>query len=198
MPERTVFSAWKPSSTEKKAGHVVPGRSRCMSKTSLPAPRRAAAFGLSYRTAADSDRALLARIYASTRADEVASTGWPAGQQRQFLQMQFDAQDAHYRQHYPDALWLVIQKGIVPAGRLYIEDRERERRIIDIALLPEFRGRGWGEAILRDLMEAAAETGRGVSIHVEKTNPAMRLYRRLGFRTVEDKGVYDLMEWVAG
>lgn len=56
----------------------------------------------------------------------------------------------------------------------------------------------WGEAVLRDLMEAAAENGRGVSIHVEKTNPAMRLYKRLGFRTDEDKGVHDLMEWTAG
>ena len=174
------------------------GRTRRLMKTTLPVPVRAAAFGLSYRAAGDSDRALLARIYASTRADEVARTGWPAEQQRQFLQMQFDAQDAHYRQHYPDALWLVIQLGVAPVGRLYLEDRERELRIIDIALLPEFRGRGWGEAILRDLMEAAAETGRGVSIHVEKTNPAMRLYRRLGFRTTEEKGVYDLMEWVAG
>lgn len=168
-----------------------------MPRTALPLPRRAAEFGLSYRSAADSDRALLARIYASTRADEVAGTGWPAEQQRQFLQMQFDAQDAHYRQHYPGALWLVIQKGFVPAGRLYIEDWDRELRIIDIALLPEFRGRGWGEAVLRDLMEATGATGRAVSIHVEKTNPAIRLYKRLGFRTVEDKGVHDLMEWSA-
>ena len=168
-----------------------------MPKTSLPVPRRAAAHGLSYRPASDSDRALLARIYASTRVDEVATTGWPAEQQQHFLQMQFDAQDAHYRQHYPDALWLILQQGIVPAGRLYIEDWDSELRIIDIALLPEFRGRGWGEAVLRDLMDATAETGRRVSIHVEKTNPAMRLYRRLGFRTVEDKGVYDLMAWRA-
>jgi hypothetical protein len=36
-----------------------------------------------------------------------------------------------------------------------------------------------------------------VTIHVEKNNPAMRLYRRLGFTAVEDKGVYDLMRWVA-
>jgi hypothetical protein len=36
-----------------------------------------------------------------------------------------------------------------------------------------------------------------VSIHVEKLNPAMGLYRRLGFICVEDKGVYDLMHWNA-
>lgn len=167
-------------------------------KTALPQPVRAAEHGLSYRPASESDRPLLQRIYASTRADEVASTGWPPEQQQQFLQMQFEAQDTHYREHYPDALWLVIQKGILPAGRLYLEDWIRELRIIDIAILPEFRGKGGGEAILRDLMEQTAATGRAVSIHVEKTNPAMSLYKRLGFETIEDKGVYDLMRWSVG
>jgi len=61
--------------------------------------------------------------------------------------------------------------------------------------LPERRGRGLGEALLRDLMDEAAAAGKDVSIHVEKLNPAMRLYRRLGFAIEEDKGVYDLMRW---
>ena len=47
-------------------------------------------------------------------------------------------------------------------------------------------------------MEQTAATGRAVSIHVEKTNPAMSLYKRLGFETIEDKGVYDLMRWSVG
>ena len=46
-------------------------------------------------------------------------------------------------------------------------------------------------------MDEAAACGKDVSIHVEKFNPAMRLYRRLGFTTEEDKGVYDLMRWSA-
>ena len=80
-------------------------------------------------------------------------------------------------------------------GRLYIERWPSQHRIIDIAFLPEHRGRGYGEPLLRDLMDEAAAAGKDVSIHVEKHNPAMRLYRRLGFATCEDKGVYDLMRW---
>ena len=163
--------------------------------TDIPKPARAAEHGLSYRPATGADLSVLARIYASTRAEEVARTGWPVEQQNAFLQQQFEAQHAHYREHYPDAQWLLIVQGIIPVGRLYLEDWPSQLRIIDIALLPEFRGRGFGEAILRDLMEATAPTGRKVSIHVEKTNPAMKLYRRLGFVTIEDKGVYDLLEW---
>jgi ribosomal protein S18 acetylase RimI-like enzyme len=83
-------------------------------------------------------------------------------------------------------------------GRLYIERWPTQHRIIDIAFLPEHRGKGLGEALLRDLLDEAAAAAKDVSIHVEKLNPAMRLYRRLGFVTEEDKGVYDLMRWMAG
>ncbi|MEQ8736991.1 MAG: GNAT family N-acetyltransferase, partial [Hoeflea sp.] len=62
-------------------------------------------------------------------------------------------------------------------------------------LMPAFRGRGLGAALLRDIMEKAETVRKAVGIHVEKANPAMRLYHRLGFRTIEDKGVYDLLRW---
>lgn len=163
--------------------------------TARPMPARAAPFGIRYRDATVADRALLEMIYASTRAQEVATTGWPEAQQRDFLQMQFAAQHNYYQANYPDALWLIIECDGDPAGRLFLEDWSGELRIIDIALLPSYRRQGIGEAILHDLMDRTAATGRAVSIHVEKTNPAMSLYRRLGFETVEDKGVYDLLEW---
>jgi ribosomal protein S18 acetylase RimI-like enzyme len=83
----------------------------------------------------------------------------------------------------------------VPAGRLYVDRRPGDLRIVDVALLPEFRGRGIGEALIRDLQRAAAAEGRIVSIHVELTNPAARLYERLGFVLAEDLGVYRRMEW---
>ena len=50
---------------------------------------------------------------------------------------------------------------------------------------------------LGGMLDEAAAAGKAMSIHVEKYNPAMRLYRRLGFVTEEDKGVYDLMRWRA-
>lgn len=166
-----------------------------MAKTKIPIPRRAKEAGLTYRDMGERDLKLSAEIYASTRREEIAQTGWPPDQQAQFLQSQFYAQHKHYQEHYPDAAWLIIGLGFAPVGRLYLEEWTKETRIIDIAFLPQFRGKGWGEAVLRDLMEDAAARGVGVSIHVEKNNPAMRLYKRLGFEFVEDKGVYDLMAW---
>jgi GNAT superfamily N-acetyltransferase len=156
---------------------------------------RVADAGLTFRPIAGVDLPFLTRVYASTRAEELAVTPLTEEQKAAFLEAQFRLQHAHYQKYYPEADWLVIQYGGEDLGRLYIERWPSQHRIIDIALLPEHRGKGLGEALLRDLLDEAAAAGKDVSIHVEKYNPAMRLYRRLGFTTEEDKGVYDLMRW---
>lgn len=144
----------------------------------------------------DADLPFLLEVYASTRADEVAQTGWPPDRQRDFLAMQFDAQHAHYQQHYPNARFDVVEVDGRPAGRLYVYRGEAETRIVDIALLPDSRGQGIGGALVRALLDEAAAAGRAVSIHVERMNPALRLYRRLGFEVARDEGgIYLLMRW---
>ena len=140
----------------------------------------------------------LCALYRSTREEEMAQVPWSDAEKQQFITMQFEAQHAHYQTHYPEADWLVVERGGQPVGRLYLERWPSEHRIIDIALIPAARGQGFGSAILRDVMDEAAAAEKGVGIHVEKTNPAMRLYQRLGFEVVEDKGVYDLLLWTPG
>lgn len=162
----------------------------------MPPPLRAAAgLGVSCRPSTDEDLPFLAAVYASTRLEEVAATGWPQEMQLQFLAHQADAQHRHYRGHYPDAEWLVIERGGEAIGRLFIEEWPSQIRLIDISLLPQGRGAGVGSAILADLKDAAAAAGKPLTIHVERNNPAMRLYRRLGFAKIDEHGVYDLMEW---
>lgn len=158
---------------------------------------RAAAAGCRFRRITDADLPFLARVYASTRADELGSVPWSESEKAAFLDTQFRAQHMHYQAHYPNADWLIVSQQAGDIGRLYIERWPTQHRIIDIALLPEHRGKGIGEALLRDLLDEATGAGKPVSIHVEKFNPAMRLYRSLGFVTAEDKGVYDLMRWSA-
>lgn len=158
---------------------------------------RAAKAALQFRPATDDDLALLCRIYGSTRESELAPVPWTPEQKAAFIAMQFNAQHTHYRQHYPTAQWLIVLRDGVPIGRLYLDRWGGEHRIIDIALLPDYRGQGFGAALLQDVLDEAAASGSAVTIHVEHNNPAMRLYRRLGFTAVEDKGVYLLMRWTA-
>ncbi|WFU33486.1 GNAT family N-acetyltransferase [Bradyrhizobium brasilense] len=158
---------------------------------------RAAQAGCGFRRLTEADLPFLGRLYAATRAEELAPVPWSEADKAAFLDQQFRAQHAHYRHYYPNADWLVITHGDEDIGRFYIERWPSQHRIIDIAFMPVHRGKGYGEALLRDATDEAAAAGKDVSIHVEKLNSAMRLYRRLGFTTEEDKGVYDLMRWRA-
>ena len=144
----------------------------------------------------DEDMEILFRVYASTRAEEMAMVvDWTEEQKEAFLRMQFQAQHAWYQEHYIGAQFDLLLVDGAPAGRLYVHRRESEIRLVDISLLPEFRGSGAGTKLLRELMSEAEAAGKPLTIHVEKYNPAMRLYLRLGFKPIDDRGPYDLMEW---
>jgi GNAT superfamily N-acetyltransferase len=149
------------------------------------------------RRALPVDRPFLLQVYASTRASEMALVAWTDAQKDAFLRMQFDAQDAYYRENYKTAEFLVILEGETPAGRLYVDRWADEIRLMDVALLPEYRGKGIGTRLRLDLQEEARQRGTPLRIHVEHMNPALALYERLCFRPVEDRGVYRLLEWRA-
>lgn len=109
--------------------------------------------------------------------------------------MQFNAQHKYYQENYTGSKFDIILNNNVPVGRLYVARWEKEIRIIDIALLSKYRRKGIGSMLLKDIMAEAAKIGKTVSIHVEHYNPALGLYEGLGFRKIDDTGVYFLMEW---
>ncbi len=154
-------------------------------------------LSLRLRTVIPGDDSFLAGVYASSRADELAVTGWSEEQKEIFCRRQFDAQSAYYAVNYPGASFQVIERDGVSIGRLYVARWEKEIRIVDITLLPEFRGSGIGTKLLRDLQDEARTASKSLTIHVERFNPALRLYERLEFQQIEDKGVYLLMRWSA-
>jgi ribosomal protein S18 acetylase RimI-like enzyme len=125
----------------------------------------------------------------------MARVPWSGEQKRAFLDLQFEAQDRHYRAWFPAARFEVIERDDRPVGRLIVDRGDDAIRIVDIALVPEQRGAGLGGSLLRGLLDEAAASGRPVRIHVEHGNPARRLYERLGFDRIEDQGVYELLEW---
>jgi ribosomal protein S18 acetylase RimI-like enzyme len=141
------------------------------------------------------DQEFLFAVYASTRAEELKPVPWSETQKHEFLRMQFNLQTKHYHQYYPDAAYQIILLGDRAIGRLYVDRGKDQILLIDIALLPEYRGAGIGGHLVKDLLSEAAAEHKPVRIHVEWQNPALRLYTRLGFRLLENKGVYYLMEW---
>ena len=152
---------------------------------------------ITFRKAQPGDENFLRLVYASTRAAELALVPhWSEDQKSSFVSQQFEAQDTHYKLVYPDAEYLIINIDSGAAGRLYVHYAPKDIRIIDIALLDDFRGQGYGSRILKGILQGAQASGRTVSIHVEKVNPALSLYQKLGFQIIEDThGLYYLMKW---
>ncbi|MDQ0346157.1 GNAT family N-acetyltransferase [Ancylobacter vacuolatus] len=157
----------------------LPGSLRCL--------------GLSLRFETPKDAPFLAALFASVRRPEFEGNGWPDDVRHAFLADQFRLQVAHYARYYADAAFLIVERQGVPIGRLYLHRGPREHRIVDISLLPETRNQGIGGALLDMACTEASRLGRLASIHVEKNNPAQRLYRRKGFVPAGESGPYWLM-----
>jgi ribosomal protein S18 acetylase RimI-like enzyme len=141
------------------------------------------------------DAELLFRIFASTREHALALTGLPAVQIDALLRMQFRAQDQQYRTDHPGLEDSVILVDGVAAGRLRVAGDDAAVHLLDIALLPEHRGRGTGTALIRDLQSEAAAADLPLRLQVARTNPATSLYLRLGFEPDAGDDVYQAMAW---
>jgi ribosomal protein S18 acetylase RimI-like enzyme len=151
---------------------------------------------LTHRRVTAADEGFLRHLDASTHADEMAALPLSDAQKAAFLDMQFRARQAGYRTQCPEAEdWLLLEDER-PVGRLCVDRRTVEIHIVDIALLPECRGRGLGTALLSELHSGAAEAGLPLRLHVAAASPARRLYERLGFVAVRQEGLHLLMESV--
>jgi ribosomal protein S18 acetylase RimI-like enzyme len=146
--------------------------------------------GVGLRPASATDLPLLHRIYSSTRQDELLALDWAVPEKAAFLQQQFDLQHRYYHAHFPAAQFCIIECAGHDIGRWYLDRAGAELRLIDIALLPDWRKRGIGSKLLRSLMEQADECGRHILLHVEANNPALAWYARLGFAPLANNGVY--------
>lgn len=89
------------------------------------------------------------------------------------------------------AVWLHIFTADEP-GFGYVDDETPE---LSIALLPTYRGQGIGTALLKQVLNAATPYYRAVSLSVDPTNPARRLYERLGFQPAGTSGTSITMKY---
>lgn len=152
-------------------------------------------MAIGFRAIGPDDTAFLYEVYAGTRREELAQVDWDENRKTAFLQMQFSAQHRYYQNYYADTAFLIVLLGDRPAGRLYLARWKEEIRLVDLSLLPEHRNAGIGTRVLQHVLAEAAAAGKPVRVHVEKLNPAQRLYERLGFNRIADKGLYWFLEW---
>jgi ribosomal protein S18 acetylase RimI-like enzyme len=154
------------------------------------------AGSIGLRPAALADEPFLYRVFASDRALLLGLVDWDDDQKAALLRMQFVAQNASYRQAFPGSAYEVILKDGEPAGRLFVHRGTDLIRVVDIGLLPEHRNRGIGGALLKAVLDEAAEADKTVRLRVESLNRAVRLYKRLDFASIGTDGAHIEMEFV--
>lgn len=184
-----------------KAEQPAEARRGCVAEMLTPANSRPggsgenAALSPAYRLRpiAEDDLEFLLQLYASTRIAEKELVGWGEERWDAFMRMQFNLQHSQYQQNYRQPAFDVIMVGETPIGRLYLNRGEEEIRIVDIALLPEYRGGGIGAALLQEILREGDDRGVEVTLHVERNNPALALYRLLGFQVESATEIYCFM-----
>ena len=152
---------------------------------------------ITLRPVGGDDHDFLFQVYAGTREDELALTGWDDEKKHTFLEMQFTAQQTDYSARFPDSDHSIVMVAGDPVGRMWVGRWDDEIRLLDIALLPEHRNHGTGTVLLRRLQEEARHARKPLRHSVYKMNDgALRFYERLGFTVIEDLETYVLMEWL--
>ncbi|BAN47408.1 GNAT family N-acetyltransferase [Metapseudomonas resinovorans] len=152
---------------------------------------------LNLRPIEGADQAFLRELYASSRADEMAAVPWDDATKTAFLTQQFNAQHSYYQTHYHDADFSVVCHRNEPIGRLYVFRGPSVLNLIDVSLLPEWRGQGIGTGFLRALVDEADAAAKSIRLFVEPGNPAKRLYERFGFTVTGSNHVYLQMQRAA-
>ena len=150
---------------------------------------------ITFRIIGNDDEAFLLALYASTREWEFAHTLWSEADKADFLKSQFEAQKRHFTLGHIGAVHRIIQLDGIDIGRLIVSRSDDCLRIIDLAILTQYRGRGIGTGILRSLINEADGGKVPVRLMAQKDSPAVGLYRRHGFRMVADHGPALTLEW---
>jgi ribosomal protein S18 acetylase RimI-like enzyme len=153
------------------------------------------AIAISLHLVTDFRDPFLLQLYGTTRELEMNLLPWPAEQKENFLTSQYESREIHYSRVFPKAQNFVICLEDKPIGRLYLDRGDLEIRIVDFALLPEYRGLGIGTNLVRELQREVMETGKVLTGSVDRMNRAVNFWQRLGFQLDESTSMYLPMAW---
>lgn len=143
------------------------------------------------------DTAFVSALYYSSRADLLQMQAEPAFID-QLIAMQQQMQQHGYRQSYPQARYLMIEKHGAPIGRVIVDAGTQALRVVDITLLPQAQGQGAGAIVLTGLQTVAAAHNLALHLAVMKSNLAARkLYARLGFVIDSEDALQTQLRWSA-
>jgi len=102
------------------------------------------------------------------------------------LNLSMDAQVAGLRERWDVRQVRIITRGGTDIGWLQSFVKDDALFLGQLFVDSALRRQGIGTEVVEGLIEEATNAGRAVTLGVVKTNPALRLYERLGFRTTHE------------
>jgi N-acetylglutamate synthase-like GNAT family acetyltransferase len=156
------------------------------------------AQSITLRRSEPADENFLLRVYASTRAAELAMVPWSDEQKSEFIRIQFAAQQNHYQTYFPEQQQFVVLRDGELVGRYWVAHRSDEIKILDITILPRLRNAGIGTYLVSRILGEGEESRKPISVYVETFNPSLKFFEKLGFVATETQGMHVLMRWTPG
>ena len=122
-------------------------------------------------------------LFAEQKQQEFLQLHLPSPTLEQLIRSQYDIREQSYSASYADYQKLTVMLENQPIGILRIGRAQLTAclRLVDIVIDKTHRCQGIGHQVLEQFFELARAKALHVDLHVQKDNPALRLYQRLGF-----------------
>jgi GNAT superfamily N-acetyltransferase len=152
--------------------------------------------GLVLRLATAVDQAFMERVFCSTR-EHFYLMPLPKLQLEILLKQQFVLQQSSYSSQFPHAHTFVVELGDQEIGKITLNQSGSDLHIIDMALLPQTRNKGYGTRILKSIQLWTKKQKLQLKLSVDQQNiRAKKLYLVLGFNTTSSSETHDTMVWL--
>ncbi|MDE3177647.1 MAG: N-acetyltransferase [Pseudomonadota bacterium] len=149
------------------------------------------------RDATSADAGFQRDLFHARHAAMLRAGGLPEAMIDNLASMQYRARTISYREKYPSARWSIIEAADGPIGELIACEQADALHIVDIALAPEWRGRGVGGALMRAIVASRRGVG-DVRALVALDNPrSRRMFDRVGFIETWRDDVFAELRWRA-
>lgn len=150
---------------------------------------------LTLRPARTDDEEFLYRLFYSVYLEKLQLVPMSAAEKKTLVELTYQGFTRHYNSLVPasdDRLVLLDNESI---GRMILLQVPGEIRLADLAILPQYRCRGIGSALIGQLQAESTMSKRPVRLQVARFDRALKLYRRLGFYKIDVAGPYLHLEW---
>lgn len=139
-------------------------------------------------------------LFRANHGAMLASGGLPEATIDNLLAMQFRARAASYQEKFPHARRSILEAGDGPIGELIgelivSEETDGALYIVDVALRPEWRGRGVGGALMRSVVASCGLDGGVRAMAALSNQPSRKMFARLGFVETGSDEVFVELRW---